>query len=79
MATRTVPFCLEMLTFGPPRELPGALLKFPEIPDGAQPDAGEDMATRTVPFCLEMLTFGHPESSRGHFVVERHCCELYLR
>ena len=39
MATRTVPFCLEMLTFGPPRELrrtPGTQLRH----TSAIPDAG---------------------------------------
>ena len=55
MATRTVPFCLEMLTFGHP-ESSGALWD-------VRWTRGGPMATRTVPFCLEMLAFGHPESS----------------
>ena len=59
MATRTVPFCLEMLTFGPPRELRHTS----EIPEGI-PDAGGAMATRSVPFSLEMLTIQHSERSR---------------
>ena len=54
MATRTMPFCLQMLTFGYP-ESSGALLQFLT--------RGGSLATRTVPFRQEMLTFGHPESS----------------
>ena len=66
MATRTVPFCLEMLTFGPPRELPGALLEFPGIPDGAQPDAGGPMATRLgVKMLINAYFWAQRESSWG--------------
>ena len=56
MATRTVPFCLEMLTFGHPESSGGT--------SEAQPTRGGPMATRTVRFCLEMLTFGPPRELR---------------
>ena len=60
MATRTVPFCLEMLTFGPPRELRRTL----DRRGRCGWTRGEPMATRTMPFCLEMLTFGPPRKLR---------------
>ena len=55
MATRTMPFCLEMLTFCHPENSWGTRV--------SHSTRGGHMATRTVPFCLEMLTFCHPESS----------------
>ena len=54
MATLTVAFSLEMLTFGHPESWAHSR---------ESSTRGKLMATLTVPFCLEMLTFGHPESS----------------
>ena len=55
MATRTVPFCLEMLAFCHPKSSWHTRV--------SHSTRGGHMATRTVPFCLEMLTFCHPKSS----------------
>ena len=71
MATLTMPFCLEMLTFGHP-ESSGALCKHRvtvpfclEMLTFCHPESSGALCKHrvTVPFWLEMLTFGHPESS----------------
>ena len=63
MATRTVPFRLEMLTFGHPESSGGTRQTWLGTLQEGGWTRGGPMATRSEPFSLEMLTFGHPESS----------------
>ena len=65
MATRTMPFCLEMLAFGPPRELPAHSWNSGLPAHSWNSGRGEGlMPLAQCLFAWKCSHLGHPESSR---------------